>query len=251
MTKLREPTSDVQREAPVGGGNDLGRKEYEQDLLEIAKRLHQNVDAVDPIIRDQKDRKHLSNLSGALAKSNMVLTWGLVASVALNGMLGWFAVHPDRQYFAADGTRVIRLVPLSEPYLKPADVIQFARDAINRSLTINFQQYRGQLEDSRQDWTREGFKQFLQQLESGGYLDSIKTKRMNMTVTAGTGVIVSDRLVNGIYVRKVELPIEIKLTGQVTEQPAQNFIALVTVTRIPTLDSLVGVALDNIVIKPR
>ena len=97
MTKLREPTSDVQREAPVGGGNDLGRKEYEQDLLEIAKRLHQNVDAVDPIIRDQKDRKHLSNLSGALAKSNMVLTWGLVASVALNGMLGWFAVHPDRR----------------------------------------------------------------------------------------------------------------------------------------------------------
>lgn len=251
MTELREPTSDVQREAAVGTDSDHGRKEYEQDLLTLAKTLHQNVDAVDPIIQEQNDRKRLSQLSGSLAKSNMVLTWGLVASVALNGMLGWFAVHPDRQYFAADGTRVVRLVPLSEPYLKPADVIQFARDAINRSLTINFQQYRGQLEEAREDWTREGFKQFLQQLEAGGYLESIKTKRMNMTVTAGTGVIVSDRLVDNVWVRKVELPIEIKLTGQVTEQPAQNFIALVTVTRIPTLDSLVGVALDNIVIKPR
>lgn len=251
MTELREPTSDVQREAAVGSGSDLGRTEYEQELLRLAKTLHQNVDAVDPMIRDQKDRKHLSNLSGSLAKSNMVLTWGLVASVALNGMLGWFAVHPDRQYFAADGTRVIQLVPLSEPYLKPADVIQFARDAINRSLTINFQQYRGQLEDAREDWTRDGFKQFLQELEARGYLDAIKTKRMNMSVTSGTGVIVSDRLIDGIWVRKVELPLEIKLSGQVTEQPAQNFIAVVTVTRIPTLDSLVGVALDNIVIKPR
>ena len=251
MTELREPTSDVQREAAAGAGNEEGRTEYEKELLNLVKTLHQNVDAIDPMVQEQKDRKRLSNISGSLAKSNMVLTWGLVASIALNGMLGWFAVHPDRQYFAADGTRVIRLVPLPEPYLKSADVIQFARDAINRSLTINFQQYRGQLEDARADWTREGFKQFLEQLEAGGYLDSIKTKRMNMTVTAGTGVIVSDRLVDNIWVRKVELPIEIKLTGQVTEQPAQNFIALVTVTRIPTLDSLVGVALDNIVIKPR
>nr|WP_172687548.1 DotI/IcmL/TraM family protein [Pseudomonas syringae]ARO44778.1 IncI1 plasmid conjugative transfer protein TraM (DotI) [Pseudomonas syringae pv. actinidiae] len=251
MTELREPTSDVQREAADGSSRDLARTEYEQDLHDLARTLHQNIDAISPIEQEQKSRKRISDLASSLVKSNMILTWGLVASVGLNVLLGWFAVHPDRQYFAADGTRVVRLIPLSEPYLTPADVIQFARDAINRSLTINFQQYRGQLEAAREDWTREGFKQFLQQLEAGGYLDAIKTKRMNMTVTAGTGVIVSDRLVDNIWVRKVELPIEIKLTGQVTEQPPQSFIALVTVTRIPTLDSLAGVALDNIVIKPR
>nr|AAB86931.1 unknown protein [Pseudomonas sp. PyR19] len=145
MTELREPTSDVQREAADGSGRDLARTEYEQDLHDLARTLHQNIDAISPIEQEQKSRKRISDLASSLVKSNMILTWGLVASVGLNVLLGWFAVHPDRQYFAADGTRVVRLIPLSEPYLTPADVIQFARDAINRSLTINFQQYRGQL----------------------------------------------------------------------------------------------------------
>lgn len=251
MSTLREPTSEVHATPSVGSRRDKGRAEYDGELLKLAKMLHQNVDAVDPLVRDKQERTNISKYSGAIAKSNMVLTWALAMSVALNGFLAWYAVHPDRQYFAADGTRVIQLVPLSQPYLKSADVIQFARDTINRSLTLNFQQYRQQLEDVRQGWTQEGFKQYLNQLQSGGYLDAIKTKRMNMTVTAGTGVIVRERLVEGIYVRTVELPVEIKLSGQVTEQPPQNFIAVVTVARIPTLDSLVGVGLDSIVIKPR
>lgn len=251
MTETLEPTSDVKLKATEGAASDFGRADYERELLDLAKVLHKNADAIDPIQKDREERKNISKLSGAIAKSNIILSWALCASVALNGVFGWFAFHPDRQYFAADGTRVIRLTPLSEPYLKAADVIQFARDTINRSLTLNFQQYRQQLEDVRQDWTREGFKQYLQQLQAGGYLDAIKSKRMNMTVTAGTGVIVRERLLDGVYVRDVELPLEIKLSGQVSELPAQNFVARVTVARIPTLDSLVGVGLDSIVIKPR
>jgi intracellular multiplication protein IcmL len=250
MTQLREPMPEAQAKSS-DNTPDLGHAAYEAELLALARTLHHNIDAIDPLVRDQKERKNISKYSSAITKSNMVLTCALLGSVALNGFLAWYAVHPDRQYFAADGTRVIRLVPLSQPYLQPADVIQFARDTINRSLTLNFEQYRQQLEDVRQGWTQEGFKQYLNQLQSGGYLDSIKAKRMNMTVTAGTGVIVRERLIDGVYVRTVELPIEIKLAGQVTEQPAQSFIAVVTVARIPTLDSLVGVGLDSIVIKPR
>ena len=56
-------------------------------------------------------------------------------------------------YFAADGLRIVRLVPLEEPYITDAEAIQFARDALNRSMTINFTDYRQQLEDVRGDWT--------------------------------------------------------------------------------------------------
>ncbi|MFP3852415.1 hypothetical protein SLW75_26725, partial [Pseudomonas sp. W5-01] len=63
MTELREPTSDVQREAAVGTGSDDGRTEYEQELLALVKTLNQNVDAVDPVLQEQKDRKRLSGLS--------------------------------------------------------------------------------------------------------------------------------------------------------------------------------------------
>lgn len=68
MTELREPTSDVQREAVAGAGNEEGRTEYEQELLNLVKTLHQNVDAIDPMVQEQKDRKRLSNLSGSLCE---------------------------------------------------------------------------------------------------------------------------------------------------------------------------------------
>jgi len=53
MTELREPTSDVQREAAAGAGNEEGRTEYEKELLNLVKTLHQNVDAIDPMVQEQ------------------------------------------------------------------------------------------------------------------------------------------------------------------------------------------------------
>lgn len=227
------------------------RSQHNDQLMEIAEQLRQNADVMDPIDRHREDRANLGKLAGSLAKANLLLGYALAASLTVNVGAVWFAVHPIREYFAADGTRIIPLVPLSEPYVTSADAIQFARDTINRSLTINFQQYHQQLEDVRGAWTRAGFKQFLDQLGAAGYLESVKTKRMNMTVTAGTGVITREYLLNGVYIRDVELPIEIKLAGQTTEMQPQPFIAKVKVSRIDTLDSLDGIALDSVVIKPR
>lgn len=56
---------------------------------------------------------------------------------------------------------------LEEPYITDAEAIQFARDArFNRSMTINFTDYRQQLEDVRGDWTKRGFAQYLEQLRN-------------------------------------------------------------------------------------
>ena len=91
----------------------------------------------------------------------------------------------------------------------------------------------------------------MEQLQSAGYLDLVKSKRMNMTVTTETGVLVKSEIVDGVFVRHIEVPIEIKLVGQTTDLQPKRFIAKVPVARIPTLDSIVGVGLDGIVTTPR
>lgn len=64
-----------------GSMQDLGHAAYEQELMAIAEKLHQNKDAVDPIARDLEDRKQLAKHTSSIVKSNLVLSWGLGISI--------------------------------------------------------------------------------------------------------------------------------------------------------------------------
>ncbi len=63
---------------------------------------------------------------------------------------------------------------------------------------------------------------------------------MQVVTTTETGVLVKSEMVDGVYIRHIEVPIEIKLVGQTTDLQPKRFIAKVPVARIPTLDSVVG-----------
>ena len=142
------------------------------------------------------------------------------------------------------------MIPLSQPYRKAADVIQTARDTVTRSFTMDFLNWRGQLEDVRGGYTREGFKSFLKSLDTTKVLDTIKGRRMNMSVTAGTGVLTKEGVEEGRYVWYIEMPIEVRLTGQTSELPSQKFLALVRMERIPTLDAIEGIGVGQLVTRP-
>lgn len=221
------------------------------DLIDgIAKELHHTDDALMPAVRMEKDRKHIQFIAGSSIKLNFILSAALFLSVAANGALGWFAAHPVREYFGSDNGRIFPMIPMSRPYRKPADIIQYAKDSVNRSFTMDFLNWRQQLEDARHKYTRDGFKSFLDSLQSSGVLETVRNRRMNMSVTASTGVLSKEGVENGIYVWIVELPIEIKLSGQSSEVPPQRFIATVRVERVDTLDSIEGVGIGQLVTKP-
>ncbi len=216
----------------------------------ILKRLHSTYDAVAPAVRLIDDRKHIQSIAGASVKLNFVLV-GIVALLSLSNIyLGWQATHPDRQYFAADNGRFVPLVPQSEPYRKTADVIQYARDNVTRSFTMDFLNWRQQLEDVRSGYTREGFKSFLDALQVSGVLQTVKEKRMNMSISAGTGVLTKEGTEGGVYQWIVELPIEVRLEGQATRLPAQRFLTTVRIERIPTLDSVEGIGIGQLITAP-
>ena len=225
--------------------------EASQELHDLAIQLHQTADAVEPAVRRDKDRKKIQSIAGSSVKLNFILAVALLGSVVGNSVLGWYAAHPDRQYFASDNGRIFPLIPMSRPYRKAADVIQFAKDTMNHSFTMDFLNWRQQLEDARSSYTKEGFKSFIASLQSSGVLDTVRTRRMNMSITSGTGVLIKEGIEDAVYVWYVEVPIEVKLAGQTSELPAQRFLATVRVERVSTLDSIDGIGVGQLVTKPQ
>jgi intracellular multiplication protein IcmL len=222
-----------------------------QDLLEMARKLHRTSDAIEPAVRQEKARLHQQWLAGSSIKLNFVLSSALLISLVCNGVFGWFAIHREREYFAADNGRIFPLVPMSQPYRRAADVIQYAKDTINRSFTIDFLNWRQQLEDTRGRYTTKGFQSFIQSLQSSGVLATVREKRMNMSVAATTGVLTREGVEHGTYVWYVEMPIDVKLAGQSSEQSPQKLLATVRIERIPTLDSIEGIGVAQLVTRPQ
>ncbi|GGM26043.1 DotI/IcmL/TraM family protein [Pseudomonas asuensis] len=225
-------------------------EKVEDEIDEVVAKLKRDRDAVDPAVATQKDRKQVAAIAVSSVKLNFILGPALVLSLLTNSYLAWNVTHVQPEYFASDNGRIFPMVPLSAPYRKTADVIQFAKDTLNGSFSLDFLNWRQQLEDQRQRYTRSGFKSFIDAIQAAGLLENVRTKRMNMTVTANTGVLIKEGIDNGQYVWFVEVPIEIKLAGQTSELPNQRFLAIVRVERIPTLDSIEGIGVGQLVTKP-
>jgi len=223
----------------------------ESGLKEVQKELTKTKDAIEPALKIDKDRKYISYLSGAFVKSNFGLVVALIISVSGNFYLAHKATNIKPEYFASDNGRIFPLIPLSEPYQKPAGVVQYARDTLNSTFTLDFLNWRSQLEAVRGRYTTPGFKSIVDSLQTSGMLASVRDRRMNMTISAGTGVLTKEGVENGRYIWIIEVPIEIKLAGQTTELPAQKFTAIIRVERIPTLDSIEGIGVAQIVTKPK
>lgn len=223
----------------------------ESGLKEVQKELTKTQDAIEPALQINKDRKYISYLSSSVVKTNFGLVIALIISVSGNVYLGYKVNEKEREYFASDNGRIFPLIPLSSPYQKPAGVIQYARDTLNQTFTLDFLNWRTQLEAVRGHYTVPGFKSIVESLQTSGMLANVRDKRMNMTISSGTGVLTKEGVENGRYIWIIEVPIEIKLAGQTTELPAQKFTAIIRVERIPTLDSIEGIGVAQVVTKPK
>lgn len=226
------------------------RYDFEADLDHTVKQLHGTVDTVLPAVRADRSRRLFAWLSRSSIKLNLILATALLASVLSNFVLGWYAVHPVREYFASDNGRIFPMIPLGHPYRKPADVIQYAKETVERSFTLDFVNWRAQLEDVRYRYDTDGFKSLIAALQESGILAAVRDRRMNLSITSDTGVLVKQGTEDGRYTWFVEAPIELKLAGQTSEMPPQRFKATIRVARSSTLDNIEAIQVVQIVTTP-
>ncbi len=230
--------------------NSLNENIIDEVDIDFEEKLDENDKHFQTVMLSMQENAIAKKLGRAAVKLNLILSGIVFLLVIYSAFVTWYAVHPVREYFAADNGRIVKMVPLSEPHQSNQIVIQFVRDSLNESFTLDFLNYKKQLEDARIDYTDNGFSTFLDQLKKSGILNTITEKRMNLYVSTGTGVLKQKGVANGRYYWIVQVPIELRLTGQNTELPSQRLIATVRVDRIDVLDSIKGIAISQLVTKP-
>ena len=159
-----------------------------------------------------------------------------------------FLQKPAPVTFATDNEwRVVPPVPVNQPYLINADLMQWVSDAIPKFFTFDFVGYKDQVDNLKQYFTDSGWKRFTNQINVYANDNTVHNSRMFMSGAAkGAPVIVSDGLLpDGSYGWWVQMPIKVayNIGGKLSEN---TFAIKVLVVRVSTLNNLSGVLIDNI-----
>lgn len=144
--------------------------------------------------------------------------------------------------------RVQPLVPVSQPYLSDAEVIQWLADILPKALVFDFIYYETQLSDAKKYFTNNGWTAFSNQLNIFANQNIILENKLFVTARVTSTPWQDDHGIiedSGKYGWWLQIPLAFKYDGY---KPLleKTVTFKVLVVRVPTLNNLVGVAIENI-----
>jgi hypothetical protein len=108
----------------------------------------------------------------------------------------------------------------------------------------DFVNYKSELQDNAQYFTENGWKNFLELLNSSIPYVTIMSAKLFVNGTAdGAPYVINEGLLAGRYSWWVQTSVNINYSSRYT----QSLNLQVLVVRVPTLNNLYGVAIDNII----
>lgn len=157
----------------------------------------------------------------------------------------WLYFHqPDPRYFASADGKLTPIAPVSVPYQKDADVVQWAADAVRNIYAYDFSNYRQQFENNRTYFTDRGYENFTKAIE-GNRLPMVTSKMLVSTaVITGTPVIVSKGVANGTFLWKIQVPISVTLSNN-SQRSTGNYVVNLIAARVQTYENPFGVAISQ------
>ena len=182
-----------------------------------------------------------------------VLLLMIVINLSLIGGIVYLLTHrPAPQYFAtsADG-RIIPLYSLASPVVTPAELLQWANQAVIAANTFSYVNYRKELQDAAQYFTPEGWTLFQNSLKESRNLETVVAKKFVVSATATGAPVISDQgILNGRYAWRIKLPVLITYQNQ-SEQIQQPVDVTLLVVRGSNLDTPKGIAIQQYVASER
>lgn len=183
----------------------------------------------------------------------MKLALGLV--LALLGSLAAISLQvitqPKPQYFAATpDLRLAPLVPLDQPVLTQQGLLIWVSDIITSAMSLDFLEWREELEAIRPHFDDTAYKSFLDSLQDSGVLDMIRDKRLSASaITTRAPVIVASGLMGGIATWRIEFPLIVSYESSQGVESTQHLLATVLVCRASTVSTPRGVVIQQVVLK--
>lgn len=218
---------------------------------------HSNIEAI------IATRMAASAYAGYFKKSTQISRIMLSVALILSlGMNVFQAVRPTKVvYLYADASgRVMVLYEMDRPNLSDSQVATWAATAISSALTLNYEEYKNQLQASQQEFfTEAGYKSFVKMLTDNRLLQIITDRNLLLTTTVTAApVLESSGVINGTYAWNYRIPLRLAFHGvqfsnggagagsRTTE--SRSMIAHVIITRVSEINSKKGIGISRIVL---
>lgn len=144
--------------------------------------------------------------------------------------------------------RVVDPVPIDQPYLSSPDLLQWVSNALNNIFIFDFINYNDQIKAAQKYFTDNGWNVFSNHLNTYANSTTVQNSRLFVNATpAGAPIIINQGPLSGRYAWVVQMPLTVSYAGY-TPPADQSLTMQVLVVRVPTVDNLDGVAIDNVTI---
>ena len=161
-----------------------------------------------------------------------------------------FAQPKDRFFATTPDGRLIKLVALSEPLLQKKSIISFASEAATEVMTFGFHDYRTRLQDSSDNFTKEGWENFLEALGSAKYIDTLVGNRQVISaIPLAPPVIVAEGLSGDTYKWSVEMPLNLSIESG-SEVSSKKIVVQMVIARRSRIEHDKGLGIDQWIASP-
>jgi intracellular multiplication protein IcmL len=176
---------------------------------------------------------------------------GILVAIALLAALSLYLFlnkPPPVTFPVASEWRVRAPVSLDQAYLEPPDLLQWVSNVLPKAFVFDFNHYNDQLKQASQYFTADGWKVFLDQLNIYANYNNVQAYKLFINGSpAGAPSIIDQGLLSGRYAWWIQIPININYAGY-SPPPSKTLTLQVLVVRVSTLNNLMGVGINNVIV---
>jgi len=183
-------------------------------------------------------------------RNSWKLIFGLCALLAISviGNLTQLAMRERPQNYAVTpDLRVIPLTPLTEASLSPEAVRQWATRLVGQAYGLNYQDYRQQLANLKQEFTESGYEGFMQSLERSKLIELIVSENYVVSaVVKETPTIVKSGKLKGGYAWRISVPVVVTYRNG-AGATTQDLVVTLLAVRVAESRNMTGIAVQNFI----
>lgn len=154
---------------------------------------------------------------------------------------------PKPKYIAAENDgRIIELRPINRPTISKNALLTWTAEAVTSIFTYDYVNYRRQFQANVDYFSADGWQAYMEQLDKSGTLQTVKEKSMLVSsVVSGSPVVTGEGPVNGVFMWKVEMPIDVTYTPFGQSPIKQKLVIKLNLRAISPLENPRGVVIDS------